>query len=59
MAHRWPLTYDEAHLTQGVLVAAGHHGANGVVDQRHHVQVKLLWAGTRGKASKIDGWINR
>ena len=41
---RGPLTYDQAHLAQGVLVATGHHGTHGVVDQRHHVQVELLWA---------------
>lgn len=35
-------TCDQADLTGGLLVGAGHHGAHRVVDDGHHVQLKLL-----------------
>ena len=48
------LTYNEAHLTEGVLVAAGHHGPHSVVHHGDHVQVKLLSTHGEWKYVNID-----
>lgn len=43
------LTNDEANFTVVIVVAAGHHGPNGVVHHGHDVNVKVLrwWRGER------------
>lgn len=41
-APRTALTHDEAHFTEVVVVAAGHHGSHRVIDHSHDVGVKVL-----------------
>lgn len=36
------LTHNEAHFTELVVVAAGHHGSHRVIDHSHDVGVKVL-----------------